>query len=56
MAFVALVHIALMLVKARNEERFLLAAKGEAYARYCRRTGRFIPRFGAGTPGSEGLP
>lgn len=48
MAFVAVVHIALMLVKARNEERFLLAAKGEAYARYCRRTGRFIPRFGAG--------
>jgi protein-S-isoprenylcysteine O-methyltransferase Ste14 len=48
MAFVALVHIALMLVKARNEERFLLAAKGEAYARYCRRTGRFIPRFGPG--------
>lgn len=56
MAIVAVVHIALMLVKARNEERFLLAAKGEAYARYCRRTGRFIPRFGAGTPGSEGLP
>ena len=49
MALVAVVHIALMLVKARNEERFLLAAKGEAYARYCRRTGRFIPRFGAGS-------
>lgn len=56
MALVAVVHIALMLVKARNEERFLFAAKGEAYARYCRRTGRFIPRFGAGTPGSEGSP
>jgi protein-S-isoprenylcysteine O-methyltransferase Ste14 len=44
MAVVAAVHVALMLAKARNEERFLLAALGEAYARYCRRTGRFLPR------------
>jgi protein-S-isoprenylcysteine O-methyltransferase Ste14 len=43
MAVVAVVHVALMLAKARNEERFLLAAQGEAYARYCRRTGRFFP-------------
>lgn len=53
MAIVAMVHVALMLVKARNEERFLLAAKGETYARYCSGTGRFVPRFGAGTPKSE---
>ena len=53
MAIVAVVHVVLMLVKARNEERFLLAAKGPVYASYCRRTGRFIPRFGAGTPESE---
>jgi protein-S-isoprenylcysteine O-methyltransferase Ste14 len=53
MALVAVVHVALMLVKARNEERFLLAAKGEAYARYCRQTGRFMPRFGPRAPKSE---
>lgn len=54
MAVVAVIHIGLMLAKARNEERFLLAAKGEAYARYCRRTGRFVPRFGSGARHAEG--
>lgn len=54
MAAVAAVHIALMLLKARNEERFLLVAQGEAYARYCRRTGRFFPRVFARGPGPEG--
>ncbi len=47
MAAVAAVHVALMNAKARNEERFLLTAHGDAYARYCRETGRFVPRFGA---------
>jgi protein-S-isoprenylcysteine O-methyltransferase Ste14 len=56
MTVVALVHIVLMLMKARNEERFLLEAKGEAYARYCRRTGRFVPRLGAHRPNPEGSP
>jgi protein-S-isoprenylcysteine O-methyltransferase Ste14 len=30
---------------ARREERRLLAAFGDEYARYMRRTGRFVPRF-----------
>lgn len=45
MLLVAAVHVTLMALKARNEERFLLAAHGERYASYCRHTGRFMPRF-----------
>ena len=37
-------HIALMLLKARNEERHLLAHHGQAYADHLARTGRFWPR------------
>jgi protein-S-isoprenylcysteine O-methyltransferase Ste14 len=44
MLAVAILHIALMNIKARNEERHLLAMHGDAYARYLARTGRFIPR------------
>jgi protein-S-isoprenylcysteine O-methyltransferase Ste14 len=47
MLVVAVVHITLMLVKARNEERFLLENHGDAYAAYCRNTGRFFPRIRA---------
>ena len=47
MAAVALLHIALMVIKARNEERHLHAQHGEAYARYVARTGRFFPRLGS---------
>jgi protein-S-isoprenylcysteine O-methyltransferase Ste14 len=50
MAVLAAVHVVLMNVKARNEERHLLEVHGEPYARYLRGTGRFIPRFGG--PGS----
>lgn len=39
----AAVHITLMHIKARNEERFLLESQGAAYADYCRRTSRFFP-------------
>jgi len=46
MAVVALVHVVLMNLKARNEERHLLQAQGDVYARYLVRTGRFFPRFG----------
>jgi protein-S-isoprenylcysteine O-methyltransferase Ste14 len=46
MALVAAVHVALMNLKARNEERHLAATQGEAYARYVARTGRFLPRRG----------
>jgi len=47
MLVIAAVHLVLMNLKARNEERHLLAAHGEPYARYLRRTGRFFPRLGA---------
>jgi protein-S-isoprenylcysteine O-methyltransferase Ste14 len=47
MLVVAAIHIALMNVKARNEERHLLESHGDAYARYIERTGRFLPHFGA---------
>lgn len=46
MLVVAAVHVALMNLKARNEERHLLATSGDAYRSYLARTGRFFPRFG----------
>lgn len=45
MAAFGVAHIGLMVMKARNEERHLLASHGEAYARYLASTGRFVPRF-----------
>lgn len=50
MVAIAVVHILLMNVKARNEERHLLQSCGEAYARYLARTGRFFPK--TGSPGA----
>ena len=47
MLALAAIHLALVNVKARNEERHLLASHGDAYAHYVGRTGRFLPRFGA---------
>jgi len=44
MAVIAAIHVVLMNLKARNEERHLLRAHGEAYQRYLARTGRFFPR------------
>jgi protein-S-isoprenylcysteine O-methyltransferase Ste14 len=44
MMTVAVLHVTLLILKARNEERFLLEEHGERYAEYCRRTGRFFPR------------
>jgi protein-S-isoprenylcysteine O-methyltransferase Ste14 len=44
----AAIHISLMLIKARNEERFLLERHGQAYADYCARTRRFIPSLKRG--------
>ena len=44
MLVVAVAHVALMNVKARNEERHLLATQGDDYAQYVQRTGRFFPR------------
>lgn len=45
MAAIGAIHIALMVAKARNEERFLTERHGDAYRRYVRRTGRFLPRL-----------
>lgn len=45
MLAVALVHVMLMNLKARNEEAHLAAKHGADYARYAARTGRFVPRF-----------
>ena len=45
MLVVALVHVTLMIVKARNEERFLAAQHGKVYTDYMARTGRFLPRL-----------
>lgn len=42
----AALHIGMMVTKAHNEERFLSGLHGPAYADYCRRTGRFVPRLG----------
>jgi protein-S-isoprenylcysteine O-methyltransferase Ste14 len=41
----AVVHVALMVTKAHNEERHLLATHGADYQAYAARTGRFFPRF-----------
>jgi protein-S-isoprenylcysteine O-methyltransferase Ste14 len=45
MLAVGALHIGLMVAKARNEERHLLATHGAAYQSYVERTGRFLPRF-----------
>ena len=45
MIAVALVNVTLTNLKARNEERHLLAMHGESYAAYLAGTGRFLPRL-----------
>lgn len=49
MVVIAVIHIVLMHLKARNEERHMLKMHGNAYAAYLRRTGRFVPRLGTRT-------
>lgn len=44
LAAVVAIHLLMMNLKARNEERFLHAHFGPAYADYCRSVGRFLPR------------
>lgn len=52
MAIIAAVHLALLNVKARNEERFLVTIHGDAYQRYQRAVGRFLPMgWGRSEPG-----
>ncbi|MEO5764894.1 MAG: isoprenylcysteine carboxylmethyltransferase family protein [Casimicrobiaceae bacterium] len=45
MIAIALMHLALMNMKARNEERHLTAVHGDSYSQYVARTGRFFPRL-----------
>jgi len=45
MVAAGIIHVALVILKVRTEERFLLATLGPEYAAYCRRTGRFFPRL-----------
>jgi protein-S-isoprenylcysteine O-methyltransferase Ste14 len=47
MIILAAVHVIVMTLKIRSEERFLREVHGEAYTAYCRRTGRFLPRLSA---------
>jgi protein-S-isoprenylcysteine O-methyltransferase Ste14 len=44
MLVVAVVHLVLMNLKARNEERHLLSVQAAQYEPYLQRTGRFVPR------------
>jgi len=46
MLVIALVHLVLLQIKARNEEAHLLATHGEVYRAYLARTGRFFPKLG----------
>lgn len=48
MGAIAVVHICLMLLKVRNEERFLSERHGQLYADYCARTCRFLPSLRVG--------
>jgi protein-S-isoprenylcysteine O-methyltransferase Ste14 len=45
MLVAAILHVGLMIAKARNEERHLVARHGETYRRYLASTGRFFPRL-----------
>jgi protein-S-isoprenylcysteine O-methyltransferase Ste14 len=45
MLVLAVVHVVLMVTKARNEERYLADVHGAAYDAYVARTGRFFPRL-----------
>ena len=53
MLVVAAVHVCLMVIKARNEEAFLLGVHGETYARYRARTGRFLPPLARRAAGAD---
>ena len=44
MLCIAVLHVVMMNIKARNEEAHLARIHGDAYARYVERTGRFLPR------------
>lgn len=45
MILVAAIHIAMLCMKAISEERYLRRVHGDDYVNYCKRTGRFIPKW-----------
>jgi protein-S-isoprenylcysteine O-methyltransferase Ste14 len=45
MAAIAVLHVTVLVLKARSEEQFLLSSHGQSYLDYTRRTGRFFPRL-----------
>jgi len=45
MAIIALIHIVLLNVKAKNEEEALIGVFGDEYRAYMKQTGRFVPRL-----------
>jgi protein-S-isoprenylcysteine O-methyltransferase Ste14 len=49
MVFLALSHLIVMNLKARHEERHLTERFGESYTAYCRKVGRFFPRWSSRT-------
>lgn len=51
MLIVGALHFVLMQLKARNEERHLIAVHGDVYRRYLARTGRFVPSWPASRTG-----
>ena len=52
MLTVGMTHLALLRLKAKNEENHLVRIHGGAYRDYCSRTGRFFPRISLTTPHS----
>lgn len=47
MVLLAVAHLIVMILKARNEERYLTERFGPSYTAYCREVGRFFPRLPA---------
>jgi protein-S-isoprenylcysteine O-methyltransferase Ste14 len=45
MIVVAAIHLTLLQLEARREEKYLLGVHGPAYSEYCARVGGFLPRF-----------
>ncbi|HDO25343.1 MAG TPA: isoprenylcysteine carboxylmethyltransferase family protein, partial [Nitrospirae bacterium] len=41
---VLLIHFACVMIKAKDEEAYLLVSCGPEYKDYCARTGRFLPK------------
>lgn len=50
MSVIAVSHLIFLMIKVRNEEKFLRAVHGPLYVDYCRSTGRFLPRLTAIRP------